>query len=227
MKKILISLSILLTFSVQAIASEHHSGMSAEEALKLLQEGNVRYTSMKFKRPHVSIERLNELTNGQSPYAVVISCSDSRVPLEHIFDAGLGDIFEIKNAGNLTDHHVIGSVEYAVSHLGTKLVVVMGHTSCGCVKTAIEHPKHQTKEINSLVNSVKPAIGLAKKQEGDLNLNVTKNNAVLGAQALVKKDKVISEYVKVHDVVIIPALYDIKTGKVEFYLKDKITAVSQ
>ena len=202
--------------AVPAFAEEQ--GMDPYEALKLLREGNARYTNMEFERPHISKEILNELANGQHPFAVIIACSDSRVPLEHIFDAGIGDLFEIKNAGNVIDNHVTGSVEYAVSHLGVKLVIVMGHTSCGGIKTAVEHPKHQTKQINSIMDSVKPAIELAKKQRGDFNTNVTKNNAVLGAQALTK-DKVIKDYVEDHGVVIIPAMYDLKTGKVEFYTK--------
>jgi carbonic anhydrase len=221
MQKLLFILILILFTSLQVFAAEHST--RPDEALKLLKEGNARYVSMEFERPHISKEILNELAKGQHPFAVIIACSDSRVPLEHIFDAGLGDLFEIKNAGNLIDNHVIGSVEYAVSHLGTKLVIVMGHTSCGCITTAIEHPKHQTRQVNSLLDSVKPAIELAKNQRGDFNLNVTKNNAVLGAQSLVK-DKIISSYVKEHGVVIIPALYDIKTGKVEFYTRDKISA---
>ncbi len=222
MKKILIILVLIL--GVQAFAGEIHPCMNSNDALKLLQEGNERYMNMQFQRPHINKEILDELGKGQHPFAVIISCSDSRVPLEHIFDAGLGDLFEIKNAGNLIDDHVVGSVEYALSHLGTKLVVVMGHTSCGCISTAIEHPKHQTKQVHSLIDSVKPSIELAKKQKGDFNMNITRNNAVRGARLLAKQDKIIYEYIKNHEVVVIPALYDIKTGKVEFYTKDKINS---
>ena len=209
-------------FAGQTFASQDHPSMSPGDALKLLQEGNERYFNMEFKRPNVNKKKMNELVNGQSPFAVIITCSDSRVPLGHIFDTGLGDVFEIKNAGNLVDNHVLGSVEYAVSHLGTKLVVVMGHTSCGCVATAIEKPKRQTKQINSLIDSVKPAIKLSKNQEGDFTANVTKNNAILNAGLLVKRNRITHEYVEHHGVVIIPAMYDIKTGKVEFYKQEKI-----
>ena len=96
-----------------------------------------RFINNKLKHPDEDLKRRKEALKGQHPFAVILSCSDSRVPLEIIFDQGIGDIFEIKNAGNVLDDHVIGSIEYAVMHCGVKLVVIMGHQDCGAIAATL------------------------------------------------------------------------------------------
>jgi len=224
-KKFLITLAAIYAVASQTFAASHHEGLSPEVSLKLLREGNQRFVNMSFKRPNLNKTRMQKLAKeGQTPFAVVIACSDSRVSLEHIFDRGLGDLFEIKNAGNLIDDHVIGSVEYALAHLGTKLVVVMGHSCCGCVETAIADPEGETEYIQSLIKDVKPAIKMADTQTGDRVYNVAKNNAVLNAKILAESDRVIDEYIKNKGVVIVPAYYDLETGKVTFFTDEQITS---
>src|SRR5207253_8806048 len=108
------------------------------EAIAKLKEGNGRYASGRLQRSGQRTERRAELTKDQHPFAVIVSCSDSRVPPEIVFDQGLGDLFVVRVAGNVIDDHSLGSIEYAVDHLGVRLIVVLGHQSCGAVKAAKE-----------------------------------------------------------------------------------------
>lgn len=198
---------------------------SPQDALQLLREGNKRFISSNFERPNQNKELILQLEKeGQHPFAVIVGCSDSRVPLTHIFDRGFGDLFEIKNAGNVIDDHVIGSVEYALSYLDVKLVVILGHSNCGFIKTALAHPKGDSRYFNSIVKELQSAIELSARQDGDIMYNVTKNNAIAYAKTLVKKDKSIFKQVKRKGVEIIPAYYNGESGKVEFFLDEKVSA---
>lgn len=188
---------------------------NADTALLKIKEGNKNFKKMHLKHPNLSKERLHALEKGQQPIAAILCCSDSRVPPEIIFDQGLGDLFEIRNAGNVLDDHVIGSVEYAVKHLGVKLVIVMGHENCGAVKAACSNI-HEDKYIESLTDFIKPSIEKAKTQKGDFYENVTKNNVQAAVKGLIEEDSVIADYVKNHGVKIIPAYYSLHTGEVEF-----------
>lgn len=111
--------------------------MTPDHALKLLQEGNIRFVSDKLEHPHSGICRSFEVAGGQYPFAAVVTCSDSRVPPEIIFDRGIGDMFVVRVAGNILEPAGLGSLVYAVSHLGCSLIVVMGHEYCGAVKTSL------------------------------------------------------------------------------------------
>lgn len=157
------------------------------------------------------------LVKGQHPFVAILTCSDSRVPAEIIFDQGLGDIFEIRNAGNVLDNHVIGSVEYAVAHLGVKLVIVMGHEDCGAV-TATVNNVDESKYINSLIKSIKPALKQYEKEHqcGCKLTNVIKNNAVINANKLTEKDGLLKDYVQNKGLKIVPAYYHLDSGEVEF-----------
>lgn len=113
--------------------------MTAEEALNQLKEGNSRYVKGDIKHPHTDIQRRDELTGGQHPFAVILSCADSRVVPELLFDQGLGDLFVIRVAGNVAKDKVIGSIEYAIKFLNSKLIVVMGHENCGAVSASLSN----------------------------------------------------------------------------------------
>jgi carbonic anhydrase len=128
-------LSILAAIAVEAV---ERNSITGDQALQKLTEGNARFISCNVTHPGQSKERLQELVSGQHPFAVVVGCSDSRVPPEIIFDQGLGDIFVVRTAGKVLDNAVLGSIEYAVEHLSVPLVVVLGHDSCGAVKAAVE-----------------------------------------------------------------------------------------
>src|SRR6478609_6828353 len=134
----------------------NHTDNNKLSPLQKLKEGNKRFASGKLIHPDETLERLRELKKGQHPFAVIVSCSDSRVPAEIIFDQGLGDIFSIRTAGNVIGDYELGSLEYAVEHLGCKLIVVMGHKDCGAIKAFIdskgnyEHPDHIKKIVESI-----------------------------------------------------------------------------
>lgn len=190
--------------------------VNASEALKLLKKGNNNFITMDLEHPNFIKERLAEIKNGQFPYAAFLSCSDSRVPLELIFDAGLGDVFVVRNAGNVLSDHVIGSLEYAVTQLGVRLIVILGHDECGAVKATLGE-KSQSKFIDTFMADIKPALELAKTQAGDLLENTIINNVVLSVKELIRRDDVLAEFVKKHGLMIIPAKYCFNTGRVDFY----------
>ncbi len=214
MKKFLITIFAFFVICLNLSAHEIQN-ISANNALIRLKKGNAGFAHMHMHHPDVSKKRLYSIETAQHPFAVVLGCSDSRVPPEIIFDQGLGDIFEIRNAGNVLDEHVIGSVEYAIVHLGVKLIVVMGHQDCGAVKATIAH-NHESKYIESLTQFIEPSVEKAKTQKGDLLNNSVKNNALEGVKGLIEADSIIDDYVKNQGVKIVPAFYNMHTGRVEF-----------
>lgn len=208
--------SILTALQLSCLANENVTSISAQDALNELKAGNRHYVKMHLKHPDETVKRRVELIKGQHPFAAILSCSDSRVPTEIIFDQGLGDLFVVRNAGNVLDDHVIGSIEYAIVHCGVKLVVVMGHESCGAVGAAIAH-NHESKYIESIVKSIEPAIEISKGAGSALATDTAKNNAKLVVKNLTECDPELGNYIKEHNVKIIPAFYNLSTGKVEFY----------
>lgn len=216
MKKIILILA--LVFCCGNVLANENSSPPAAAALQKLKCGNERFVKMQMTHPDVSIERRNQLTSAQHPFAVVISCSDSRVAPEIIFDQGLGDLFVIRNAGNVFDEHVMGSVEYAVEHLGVNLVVVMGHGSCGAVAATMGNTKG-SKYIKSIEKSIKPAISEAKKEHCVCPEGITKDNACLVAQDLSKSSKVLQELEETRGLKVVPAYYHLDSGMVEFLSK--------
>ncbi len=218
MKKLAILLMLLAIMGIKTQASEV-KGIPADEALAKLKAGNERFTSLKVKHPDENKKRREEMRKGQHPFVVILSCSDSRVPLELIFDQGLGDIFEIRNAGNVLNDHVIGSIEYAVMHCGVKLIVIMGHQDCGAIAATLSG-KSETKYIKALEDSIQPAIEKCKKDNLEINSdNVVKEHVQQDIEELLTEDSELVKYMKEHDVKIVPAYYSIETGKVEFLEK--------
>ena len=215
MKKFLITLAMI--FFANSCFAHTDNNLSTEQALKKLQEGNKRFIEFKQKHPDENRKRRKEMLKGQHPFVVILSCSDSRVPPELIFDQGLGDIFEIRNAGNGLDDHVIGSIEYAVMHCGVKLIVIMGHQDCGAIAATLSGIS-ETKYIKSLEDSIMPAIDDCKKQGLEINSdNVVKAHVKQDIEELLSQDTELVKYMKEHDVEIIPAYYHLDTGVVDFY----------
>lgn len=212
MKKFI--LTLLLTFIATSALAAETPNLSSDEALLKLKQGNQRFSRLKLKHPDETLKRRKEMVGGQHPFVAVLSCSDSRVPTEIIFDQGLGDIFVIRNAGNVLDEHILGSVEYAVEHLGVNLVVVLGHESCGAVGAAMSEHK-ETTAIESLKKAIAPAVSQCKKENKYTYENVIKTHAVLDVQDILK-DKDLNEFIEKHNVKIIPAYYHLDTGVVEF-----------
>ncbi len=213
MKKLLI-IFVLLIFASNVKASGAKN-ISIEESLKKLNEGNARFVKMKLIHPDQSIAKRMELVEGQHPFVVIISCSDSRVSPEIIFDQGLGDIFEIRNAGNVLDNQVIGSIEYAVVHLETPVILVLGHQNCGAVQAAIKHNR-ESVHIKSFVKSIEPAVKQALKQHGDIVENTVKNNVINVVNELKNSKPIIKKYVEEDKIKIIGGYYHLDSGKVDY-----------
>jgi carbonic anhydrase len=212
MKKIVLTL-VLMFFATKAIAFEP-PGIPAAIALQKLKDGNSRFVTYQMKHPNQGKPRREKIVNGQHPFAVILSCSDSRVPPEIIFDQGLGDLFVIRNAGNVIDEHVMGSIEYAVHHLGVNLVIVLGHESCGAVGAAMKEDK-ESPDIESIKASITPAIEKCKELKAYSYENVIRTHAKMDVDTIFE-NKELKEYSIKHDLKILPAYYSITTGQVEF-----------
>lgn len=207
---------MLSVLTAIALASEENSGITGEQALQKLMEGNARYASGNASHPDQSMQRRSELIAGQHPFAVIIGCSDSRIPPEVIFDQGLGDIFVIRTAGQVMDNVSIGSIEYAVEHLGVPLVVVLGHDSCGAVTAATEGsevPGH----LDSLVNFILPAVEQAREMGNSSELlnNSIDNNIYNIVDDLLASQPILSEKVEKGELLIVGARYHLDSGEVE------------
>ncbi len=218
MKKTIFSLALMLSLAINASTcfANNSENLSAQEALNKLIQGNERFVSLKETHPDDTKQRRKDMLKGQHPFVVILSCSDSRVPPELIFDQGLGDIFEIRNAGNVLDEHVIGSIEYAVMHCGVKLIVIMGHQDCGAIAATLSG-KSETKYIKSLEDSIQPAIEDCKKHGHEVNSdNVVKAHVIQDIEELMTQDTDLVKYMKENNVQIIPAYYHLDSGKVDF-----------
>ncbi|OPY74963.1 MAG: Carbonic anhydrase [Syntrophorhabdus sp. PtaU1.Bin058] len=190
----------------------HHT--EADQALKELTEGNKRYASLKQKHPNQGSRRRAEVSKGQKPFAVIVGCSDSRIPPEILFDQGLGDIFVIRVAGNIVDDVALGSIEYAVDHLHTKLVVILGHSKCGAVTATVQGGEAHG-HIAGIVKAIAPAVKKAKGKKGDLTDNAIRANVELVTKQVKTSTPIIAKMVRTGKVKVVGAYYDIDTGLVE------------
>ncbi|KZL91616.1 carbonic anhydrase [Clostridium magnum] len=191
---------------------------SAEEAKKLLVDGNNRFVSGKILSKDLSDTRRKDLSvKGQKPFAVVITCSDSRVPPELIFDQALGDIFVIRDAGNVVDPITLGSIEYGAEHLGGPLIVVLGHEKCGAVKATVDGGE-VPENIAAIVNKIKPSVEKAKssaKNKEDIPELATDEN-INNTIAEIKKSSVIKHLEESKKVTVVGAKYHLESGQVTF-----------
>ena len=204
---------------------------SAIEALKRLKEGNRRYLAGQFNDDAVSAERRQQLTEGQSPIAVIIGCSDSRVPVELIFNQGLGDLFVIRVAGNIIEPTLVGSAEFAVRSFNTKLVVVLGHSKCGAVAAVVKSALHVPTVSDSIepsanVRAILTRIHSALRLEPSINHNdnhdtimkiAVRKNVEASVQSMLDYSDFFQRMVEKHKILPIGAQYDIDTGEVEFF----------
>ncbi|OPY05877.1 MAG: Carbonic anhydrase 2 [Syntrophorhabdus sp. PtaB.Bin184] len=184
------------------------------DALQTLLDGNKRFAAMKQAHPNQDRARRDEVSAGQKPFAVIVGCSDSRIPPEILFDQGIGDLFIIRLAGNIVDDIALGSIEYAVDHLGTPLVVVLGHSKCGAV-TATAQGGEAHGHIGAIANAILPALENVKGQSGDLVDNAIRENAKLVTTAIASSKPILEKMVKDGKIAVIPLYYDIDTGLVE------------
>ena len=187
--------------------------MTAKESLSRLIEGNGRFISGNSSHLLQDEKRLQELISGQSPFAIILSCSDSRIVPELAFDTGLGELFIIRVAGNVANTSSIASIEYAVAHLGTPLIVVLAHQSCGAVTAAVAGGDNG-KNLNHLLKYIAPAIAASDDKSVDA---VAIKNAKLTARDLINKSKIISKAIEENKVEIHSAFYQLTDGKVVFF----------
>ena len=182
--------------------------ISAETALQMLKDGNQKYLNAPKGSGDISQDkRIDTLKNGQKPYAVIVTCSDSRVIPEYIFSADIGDLFVIRVAGNVKDDHQLGSIEYAAEHLGIRLVVVLGHDHCGAVDAAINHDPEGY--IKFVTDEIKKAIGDETDDYKACCLNVKRSVSII-------EDSIEIQHEEEHGLKVIGALYRLASGIVEF-----------
>lgn len=188
-----------------------------DQALNRLREGNQRFVQGKSTKPRQDPNRIQEIATKQNPFATIVGCSDSRVPAEIIFDQGLGDLFIVRTAGQVSTYASWGSIEFAEEILGTKLIVVMGHTQCGAVGAAVNLPE-VPGHIITLINAIKPAVDRAKeKNPSNLLLAATKENILMQVNQLKSLEPVLAKRVREGSLRIIGGLYNLQTGEVEFF----------
>jgi carbonic anhydrase len=215
-KKVSVFLVAMVLLMSTAFANSAEVSVNADKAMQFLVEGNQRFMTEQHANVHNGQARRDELTKGQHPFAIVVSCSDSRVPPELVFDEGLGELFVVRTAGEVVDDVAMGSIEYAIEHLGVKLVVVLGHEECGAVKATIaggEVPGH----ILAIAKAITPAVNQAKLQKGDLLTNSIRANIDLIVDKLKTSEPIIKETIAKDHVKIVGAVYELKTGKVVFH----------
>lgn len=188
------------------------------EALELLRAGNERFVAGTPHREPIGA-RLTALAKRQSPFAVVLGCSDSRVPIESVFDQQPGSLFVVRVAGNFLNDDNLGSIEFGVQALGARLVVVLGHHNCGAVTAALDYVRDGTVaggHIQGIVEAVAPAVRATRDFPGDWLENATAENVRLNVAATIGRSKIVAEPVAAGTAAVAGALYDVRTGRVTF-----------
>lgn len=186
--------------------------LSPDAALQKLLAGNQRFIQHQSQYPHQSAVRLQEVAQAQHPFATILSCADSRVPAEIIFDQGIGDLFDVRIAGNIATPEAVGSIEYAVALLGTPLLMVLGHERCGAVTAAVQKAA-LLGEIGSFVKAIKPAVEKVKSLPGDAVENAVVANVQYQIECL-QRSQLLTEQLKLGKLKIVGGRYDLDTGKV-------------
>jgi len=188
---------------------------SADAVIAELKAGNAHFLAKKFEHPHQTSARQKELASGQHPHCAILTCADSRVPPEILFDQGLGDMFDVRVAGNIAGDAETASIEYAAEHLHVPLVVVMGHTQCGAVTAALEGGELPGK-LPSLIAALRPAVDQSAHEPGDRVANAVRDNVVHVVNQLRAARPVLSELTAAGKLRIVGAVYSLETGKVEW-----------
>jgi carbonic anhydrase len=223
MKKNIIAIMLTLVATATAdpldgTTSQDSAAVDAVQSLKRLLAGNARFVAGSPQHPHEAVDWRHNLEKGQHPFAVVLGCSDSRVPPELVFDQGFGDLFVIRVAGNVVDTDVIASVEYAVDHLDTQLILVMGHSNCGAVSATVDHlanPDGEPAEVVSLLYQIEPAVvGLSGTMPRQQRIHqAVKRNVELAVRRLSRVPD-LRRSINAGRIKIVGAVYDMHTGKV-------------
>jgi len=204
--------AITLAAGTVLLAAEHARSVSPDDALAKLKAGNQRFATSQVTEGKPVAARRAETAQSQHPFAIIVGCADSRTSPELVFDQNVGDLFVVRTAGNLVGEHALGSIEYAVEHLGVRLIVVLGHERCGAVKAALATataPGH----VNSVVRDIQPAVNATKGKAGDpLDLAVNENASQVAAR--IRSEANLGELAT--SVRVVVGVYDLDTGKVEW-----------
>ena len=199
---------------MSTITKEIQDSISPERAIEMLKEGNQRFLENKKIQRDLHTQ-VKETSGGQHPYAVVLSCIDSRVPVELAFDQGIGDIFSARVAGNIINEDVLGSIEYACGVAGSKAILVLGHTKCGAVTAACKGV--ELGNITALLSKVKPAIKEVQDRTGGIEVEeVTKSNVNQSIKEISEKSSLLADLVNEGKVKIVGAVYHVEDGTVTF-----------
>lgn len=237
LKTVISACCVLILATAPAMANSKAKKPSPDEAIKMLKEGNARFVSGKSNHPHTDAARLIQAgkeNQGDHAYATIIACSDSRVPVERLFDAGIMDTFIIRVAGNVIDTDEAGSVEYGLAHVNTPVFVVLGHTQCGAV-TAVTNEVQghgHALEINipPLVDNIIPAVQRAiaahpEAKGADVIPHAIVENVWQGVEDLFMKSPVSRELVKEGKAKVVGAIYDVGTGKIEWLPEENVSTI--
>ena len=208
---------------MKAHTRETQATMTPQKSLQYLKEGNQRFQN-NLKANRNLLEQVNDTSEGQFPFATILSCIDSRVSAELVFDQGLGDIFSVRIAGNFVNEDILGSMEFASKLAGTKLIVVLGHTSCGAIKGACDDAK--MGNLTKLIEKITPAVNAVTEpsdasqrnsKNADFVDTVSKKNVELTIDRIHAESPILSEMEKNGEIMIVGAMYDINTGEVTFF----------
>jgi len=206
---------------MKTLTKEMQSGITPQMALTLLEEGNKRFVN-NLKVNRNLLQQANETSDGQYPFAVILSCIDSRTSAELIFDQGLGDIFSVRIAGNILNEDILGSMEFACKIAGSKIIVVLGHTKCGAVKGACDHV--EMGNLTALLTKLRPAVDDETSTASNRNSsnpefveNVATINVKRTVKSIVERSPILKEMVEAGEIGIVGGTHDITTGVVNFY----------
>lgn len=206
---------------MKTLTKEMQASITPAKALELLKEGNKRFTN-NLKENRNLLQQANETSDGQHPFAVILSCIDSRTSVELIFDQGLGDVFSVRIAGNIINEDILGSMEFGCKVAGSKIIVVLGHTKCGAVKGACDHV--EMGNLTALLNKIQPAVYDEKTVTDNRHSNnddfvekVTSINVKRTVQAIMQRSPILKEMIESGAIGIVGGIHNITTGEVSFY----------
>ena len=206
---------------MKTLTKEMQAALTPEKSIEILKKGNERFVN-NLKANRNLLQQVNETSDGQHPFAVVLSCIDSRTSAELIFDQGLGDIFSVRIAGNIVNEDILGSMEFACKAAGANAIVVLGHTKCGAVKCACDDVK--LGNLTVLLDKLKPAINAEKTVTNERNASnsefvekVASINVKMAMQQVLDKSPILKEMIAKKEIAMVGGMYDVESGVVEFY----------
>lgn len=215
---------------MRTLTKELRDSITPQEAVNILKKGNARFVN-NLKVNRNLLQQVNETSDGQHPFAVILSCIDSRTSAELIFDQGLGDVFSVRIAGNVQNADILGSMEFSCKVAGAKIVVVLGHTKCGAIKGACDHV--EMGNLTTLLEKVKPAIEAEKSVKDNRHAansefveKVASLNVRLTKKQILQNSPILKDMISKGEIALVGGMYDVETGVVDFYDDETVTAES-